>query len=323
MNISKSIKSKFWVNHEDKDLIEQRIVNLRSSYDMISDDIKPERIKKTMEELFEKRDWNSTEYLEQLMAQYYPEEELELKLDEAIDSLKMNNVPGRPKLTKAQISNASLQMKRTLLAQMLRLLHWNYEVDRQKTQFINVIGIRLSIAFIILFFLIFLPEMFPDVAKMINVVHDEKSEFIYNAVVTGMFGASFSMLLNLEGRSRKKTMSQLKFDVHSVTLLFRIFVGAGAGLILFYLLESHTLSGSILPNVDDIQGIVGFQISTENRAKLFVWSFIAGFSEKLIPSILEKTADKAESSLESKTTTNMPPVTTPTPAPTSTGNENR
>jgi hypothetical protein len=76
-------------------------------------------------------------------------------------------------------------------------------------------------------------------------------------------------------------------------LLFRAGFGVGAALLLYLLLLSGIVAGGIFPNLDKLsQGAVSL-IDSNDLALLTVWSFIAGFSEVFVPSILEKTEERA------------------------------
>jgi hypothetical protein len=69
--------------------------------------------------------------------------------------------------------------------------------------------------------------------------------------------------------------------------------------IVFFFLKSGIVSGVVFPDFSQI-GVEEFAIKaphdpvyfpTESWALLVVWSFLAGFSERLVPSILRETEE--------------------------------
>ena len=111
-------------------------------------------------------------------------------------------------------------------------------------------------------------------------------------------------------------------------IVARSVVGAGAGLIMFYLIQSGLLNGAFFPEfidnvgelrqfeselatsgVTDDETAHGVSQSVESElaigtlarpaqglSLLIVWCLLAGFSEKLVPGILESKAKEATSS---------------------------
>ena len=96
--------------------------------------------------------------------------------------------------------------------------------------------------------------------------------FAIAAVMAGYMGACFSMLISLKGRIKTITLKELE-NLHKLHfILTRIVTGIGAALICYYFFRAQLLTGSLFPYFT-----------------LIIWCFIAGFSEKLVPSILSKT----------------------------------
>ena len=69
--------------------------------------------------------------------------------------------------------------------------------------------------------------------------------------------------------------------------------------VLYFFLQSGLISGSLLPDVtkldtDSLQsiGIHGMIVPNKTWALMVVWSFLAGFSERLVPNILSSTEKK-------------------------------
>ena len=88
-----------------------------------------------------------------------------------------------------------------------------------------------------------------------------------------------------------------------IASLLPMIVGIFVLLILFLLFAGGLLEGTLFPkvNMDILKCHANVApLDGANLAKLFVWSFIAGFAEKLVPDRLQRIAAGAESSAPSK-----------------------
>jgi hypothetical protein len=127
------------------------------------------------------------------------------------------------------------------------------------------------------------------------------------AMASGLFGASFFMMVELQRRIAQGGVADVR-DMWTVPmLLLRCIVGVGAASILYFFFRSGLLEGSLWPDL----GALGFQpvarvMDGEGReigylnagrkivpntafALLIVWSFIAGYSQTLVPNLLLST----------------------------------
>lgn len=125
------------------------------------------------------------------------------------------------------------------------------------------------------------------------------------AIVSGLFGASFSVLQTKEESLEVLSIESLERSAKKGAIFIRLLAGLGGSLILYYFFLSGFLEGTFLGD-DDLLDIVipmiksqrsasGTDISSESlkslvriHAKLAVLCFIAGFSERLIPSVVEQ-----------------------------------
>lgn len=127
------------------------------------------------------------------------------------------------------------------------------------------------------------------------------------AMVSGLFGASFFLLAQLQGRLAEGGTEEAR-DMWSYTFLFlRCLVGIGGAAILYFFFQSGLLSGSIWPQLNH----VGFEavrlpdvgnkpgeatdlwVPNQHLALLIIWSFLAGYSQTLVPSLLQRTEARA------------------------------
>ncbi len=113
--------------------------------------------------------------------------------------------------------------------------------------------------------------------------------FAITALMAGFMGACFSMLISLKSRIEVITLKELE-NLHKLHfILTRIITGIGAALICYYFFRAQLITGSIFPDFTKAEEI---NLHSKTYFTLIIWCFIAGFSEKLVPSILSKTEEQ-------------------------------
>ena len=119
------------------------------------------------------------------------------------------------------------------------------------------------------------------------------------AMAAGLFGATFSMLMQTQRRTSSGTLDDVEAAASWHTLLVRCSFGVGAAAILYFFFRSGLLEGSLWPKLTDLK-FEAFTQGTEQRIPnrdwclLVIWSFVAGFSENFVPTILVKTEEKGQ-----------------------------
>ena len=119
------------------------------------------------------------------------------------------------------------------------------------------------------------------------------------ALAAGNFGAAFSMMAQTRKRIEISGLEDMRTNSRMVMLLFRLCVGVGAAMIIFYVFDSGVLGESAnFPNPQHAridyattgagQNAVDVLLPNSDLSLLLVWCFIAGFSEVLVPSILQR-----------------------------------
>jgi hypothetical protein len=116
---------------------------------------------------------------------------------------------------------------------------------------------------------------------------------LYVAGIAGAWGASFSMLSGLKNRIEESEIYDLHTMRAATMVLARALVGAGAASVLYLFFFSGLLSGAAFPSFTEGDPCGALRcVRTKDIALLVVWCFIVGFSEKLIPGLLDKTGSK-------------------------------
>ncbi|MEM7522344.1 MAG: hypothetical protein AAF360_00985 [Pseudomonadota bacterium] len=128
----------------------------------------------------------------------------------------------------------------------------------------------------------------------------------YVALAAGLFGAAFSMMAQTKKRVEISTLEDMRANSRFAILFFRLGVGIGAAMILYFIFDTQLFGdGALTPKLP----LAGFEVSREaadgplvaigalspNRdlSLLMLWCFVAGFSEVLVPSILRKAEGRA------------------------------
>jgi hypothetical protein len=146
---------------------------------------------------------------------------------------------------------------------------------------------------------------------------------IYSAATAGLFGALFSRLLYLQSKWDALTIGGLKEANDLTSIGLRASVGTIGAVIVFFFLKAGIVSGTLFPDFSQI-GVEGFKFPaplpgetadyalrdapvsfrlyypSKSWALLVVWCFVAGFSERLVPSILRETESTFDNSLTQK-----------------------
>ena len=213
-------------------------------------------------------------------------------------------------------------MVRSLLLDILEEIHWDaqrkfYSRPIRKSATRRIVSIGM-----VAFFLLILPYVLIYIfyeLKNLQMVETWTWLPLYSALTAGLFGALFSRLLYLQQRWDTLTIGGLKDAREFTSILLRGCVGMTGAVIVSFFLQSNVLGGGLFPKFSDIGLVVQdypakeekapvdqqksvAQITTppdfarfhlifpsKDLALLVVWSFLAGFSERLVPTILQDT----------------------------------
>ncbi|CCE05653.1 membrane hypothetical protein [Bradyrhizobium sp. STM 3843] len=126
----------------------------------------------------------------------------------------------------------------------------------------------------------------------------EKQFALYTALMFGFMGAIFSRLLTLQRQWDVMTLDEL-FNARTRSYIFlRATTGTLGALVIYFFLQSGLVKGSVFPNFEEL----GLNLKplkdgwpsqvllpSGGLSLLIMWSFIAGFSETLVSSVLDTT----------------------------------
>lgn len=124
----------------------------------------------------------------------------------------------------------------------------------------------------------------------------------------GALGAYFSRVMSFQSRVPTVHFDDVMNLYHRRMLLLRLLYGSIAAIIFYFVMRSGLVTGTAFPNLSLIstaedQGVTSGKFAPGGHtifalvaelAKLLVWSFIAGFSERLIPDVLESEEAQAK-----------------------------
>ena len=286
----------------EKDLLNQRYI----SYSVIFEEMKQRAMgdkEKTLlpiiENLFEKpQSWGNISSIQQCMVGLMTEDEIDVDFEVRLIKAKgllstelMNYYVEKGK-------KASLNLKRELLERLIRDTQWYSKVlDLEKT-YVSRTRVRTGILFLAAILAFFMVDQLTWLSDYFGWTEGYKKDAIITAVISGVLGTCFSMLIGLKRRLSLTTISDLRVIHRFDYILSRALIGFVSGLVLFYFFDSEILKAPLFPDFNHENTTQQF-LDDKNMALLIVWCFISGFLEKLVPDLLFK----AGKSFEAKAST--------------------
>jgi hypothetical protein len=275
--------------------------------------------------------WNEAHALESMMALVEPLENLPpliaLRLEEA--TAEGASAAARLKAAAAAAEARALDTSsnpavvraseetrlRGLLLEILHAIHWTKQRKFHGRPLLKSVTRRIVIAGLASFLLFVLPYLLVYVRALMTPVVDH-TLFVglpfYTALTAGLFGAYFSRLMFIQSHGNQLSLGELKTAREFSSIFLRGAVGMCGAVVVFFFLRSGVVEGSLFPQFADM----GFRrvsvpfhdpaagasatpddsirqvLPSQQLALLAIWCFLAGFSERLVPSILSSTEQR-------------------------------
>lgn len=220
---------------------------------------------------------------------------------------------------KADATEEGTKVMRAALAQLLQATHTRFG-DRRRNRLARdeasrrlfavalagVIGPILLVALIFLLSRLFGWLDWCDACKAQTFFTLTGKYHLMALLYCGCVGAIFSRLIAFQSLEGEITFTDLKRNYSWLVILLRLFVGGIAAFVVYYLIVGNILGGDIFPPLSggDLGPLwktvgvgaetkVAYTMPTEGFAKMMIWCFIAGFSERFIPDKLAQVEAKA------------------------------
>lgn len=230
------------------------------------------------------KSWRNAYQIEQLMPQIYDDETLEIELGRRLVDAKYVLSEDTVQFYTDAAQSAERAEKHALMDRLINDLQWRYELRQLERNYKRLIRIRTSSVFVLSVVVFFLALA---LAKF-DLILQEVILYV-TAITSGWFGAAFSMLIGLKDRLLQSSLDELRVNYRYDFLSSRVVIGIGAALILYFFLRADLLTGSIFPDLNNLN-----DLSPKDASLFVIWSFIAGFSEKFVPNLLTKAEEKAD-----------------------------
>ncbi len=243
----------------------------------------------------ENMSWENAYYMEQLLIPLYDDVTLDIELSRRLVEAQGSLAPKSVAYYQDAAKDAEKASKRALLKSLVSDLQWYDQIRELKRLYSRLTRRNTGFLFIVAVFLFVL-------SNLLLTFIAQWFEFDWNpaaieaagvSMTAGLMGSAFSMLTGMRDRLKTATFDELKVQRRWGFILTRAIIGLGAALILTYFIQAKLLEGTFFPKFTFSDGKMEM-LDLQNLSLLVVWSFIAGFSEKLVPSIISKAEQKVD-----------------------------
>jgi len=220
----------------------------------------------------------------------------------------INNPPNPPNPPIPPKQDNADELLRDFLLEVMEAIHWHSRwrfISRkargQATRRTLLIGLVALLVALWPYF------MLPSTLQTNAATSFESGNFwahfaLYTSITFGFLGALFSRLINLQRQWRVMAIDEL-FSARSYHyIVLRASIGILGALVVYFFLQSGLVTGSVFPAFKDLtmhaqsyseatpsKWPSRLVLPSVNLALLIMWSFIAGFSESLVPTVLSNT----------------------------------
>jgi hypothetical protein len=133
---------------------------------------------------------------------------------------------------------------------------------------------------------------------------------LFTALSFGLLGALFSRFLVLQRAEGAVPLDEAATYYGELYILLRVLVGTVGAIIVYFFLASDLVGGDLAPNIRELTYVAAkpvpppthtylgtvtrtAMVPSKDMALLIVWAFLAGFSEQLVPNLLDSTSNRA------------------------------
>jgi len=266
--------------------------------------------------------------LERLLALIEPSSTLSLDLDRRLNEAVANKLPSIERLrldvtaAKSSAYDDSKQPPvlnpggdgklRCALINLLEEIHWDDQRKFYVTPILKTAVHRIVLLDLLAFVAVVMPYAWIFLRSFQH--HVDLSVFwaalpLYTVITAGAFGAYFSRLIAILQNGDNLSIRGLQTMKMWSSLFLRGAVGMCGAVVVFFFLRSGLVGGGLFPDFtkfgfdyQDYSATAQLIVQpgpdtmhtiepSQSLALLAMWSFIAGFSERLVPTILSKTEE--------------------------------
>jgi hypothetical protein len=238
--------------------------------------------------------WRKLNYAEQRVGQHLDAPALNVEYLTLLDIAKTRNSPWRStyEAEKDLFQNSApdaptFKKQRALYQSLLQALQADFIETRFRRRLRRETAGRLLVFGIIVLLIALAPICF-------NLGLGPESFNLLIAACFGMLGAYFSRMLSFQTKLASigfdDVMNLYVWRMLAIRLLFGI-IGA---IVFYYILYAGFLGGGVFPEPKSLEAIAKehdavTKLPAGDFAKLLIWFFLSGFSERLVPDALERT----------------------------------
>lgn len=244
--------------------------------------------------------WRNAWQAEQLMCNYLSPPRLTVEAERNLveaDKLELKSaahLAAKWKASKEPNAPNPFETQQSVAATLLRDIHWRYSkkgLDRDIRGKMALTATRVAFVFFILAVLPHVPFFSDTIGTWL---FGSQAHFygLYTAATFGLLGALFSRLIFLQTNYAKLEYEDLINIFQKRALAIRLLLGMIGAVIVFYAILGTLLGGELFPDAGELK-FDASQKPGKDFAKLVIWCFLGGFSERLVPDFLTRTESAA------------------------------
>jgi hypothetical protein len=267
----------------------------------------PQGVSDRIDELFREsenvRRWGNAYEIEQCLTYLYDDEMLEEQLERRLIDLELHSDKERfLKFRERRDTAVAKRAKQELLRDITNNVQWYYRKRDVRREYHREARIKTLYVFLGALFVFAVALLVSHSEWLLSYsLYDQTTRALVIVICAGFLGASFSILLRVKTKLADSSIEDLRVldNIHYIAL--RPVIGVGAALILFFLVQSGLLGGSLFPDLP-LRHADRFIEHYGDISKMIVWSFIAGFSEYFVPNLLKQTESRATEETQAPST---------------------